>query len=66
DLRDGDIPHRTKLTEIIFQSYRREWLKLVRTLQESEGRISFTSDLWSDTNLRSFMAVTAHFSRIDE
>ncbi|KAF8976616.1 hypothetical protein BDQ17DRAFT_1253280, partial [Cyathus striatus] len=29
-------------------------------LQKAEGCISFTTDLWSDPVLRSFMAVTAH------
>ncbi|KAF4617427.1 hypothetical protein D9613_006423 [Agrocybe pediades] len=66
DLTDRDIPHRTKLTQLIFESYHREWKKLVSDLQNSEGRISFTSDLWSDPNLRSFMAVTAHFLLKDE
>lgn len=30
-------------------------------LQDALGKISFTSDLWSDTNLSPFMAVTAHW-----
>jgi hypothetical protein len=29
--------------------------------QKSRGRISITSDLWSDDMLRTFMAVTAHY-----
>jgi len=29
--------------------------------QDALGRISLTSDLWSDLNQRSFMAVTAHW-----
>ncbi|KAF9559699.1 hypothetical protein CPC08DRAFT_595104, partial [Agrocybe pediades] len=65
-LEDKDIPRRKKLTWIVFESYNREWKKLVAGLQDSEGRISFTSDLWSDINLRSFMAVTAHYLRQDE
>lgn len=30
-------------------------------LQSALGRISFTSDCWSDPNLTSFLALTAHF-----
>lgn len=30
-------------------------------LQGAVGKISFTSDLWSDSNLMPFMAVTAHW-----
>lgn len=38
------------------------WVSLLTLLfQDSSGRISLTSDLWSDSNLRSFMAVTAHW-----
>lgn len=29
--------------------------------QDALGRISLTSDMWSDLNRRSFMAVTAHW-----
>jgi hypothetical protein len=29
--------------------------------QSALGRISFTSDCWSDPNLASFLAITAHF-----
>jgi len=29
--------------------------------QNSEGRVSFTSDVWSKTDLSAFMAVTAHY-----
>jgi hypothetical protein len=29
--------------------------------QEALGKISFTSDLWSDKNLRSYLCLTAHW-----
>jgi len=31
-------------------------------LQNSLGRVSFTSDIWSRQNLESYMAVTAHYT----
>ena len=31
-------------------------------LQEAFGKISFTSDCWSDSNLTPFMAITAHWT----
>jgi hypothetical protein len=34
--------------------------------QNSLGRISLTSDLWSDSNLTSFMAVTLHWIALNE
>src|SRR3981189_3644826 len=30
-------------------------------LQESLGKVSFTPDLWSDSNLRSYLCLTAHW-----
>jgi len=32
-------------------------------IEGSLGRVSFTSDIWSDPNLTSFLAITAHFCR---
>lgn len=34
---------------------------LFNYLQKSMGKISFTTDVWSDPNMTSFMAVTAHW-----
>jgi hypothetical protein len=79
NVTDEDLPHRTKLTELIFNTYEEEHRKLlddfkvsdivkcnsiVLTLKHTQtalGRISFTSDCWSDPNLTSFLALTAHF-----
>lgn len=36
------------------------------TLQRAQGKISFTSDLWSDKKLRPFMALTAHWIAKEE
>lgn len=33
DLSDNDIPHRTKMTRVIFEAYHREWQKLVAELR---------------------------------
>ena len=35
-------------------------------IQNAEGRVSFTSDIWSDPNLTSYMATTVHFCQRDE
>ena len=58
---DRDLPHRTKLVELIFNSYDEERRKLADDFKGAQGRISFTSDCWSDPNLTSFLALTAHF-----
>jgi hypothetical protein len=34
---------------------------MTSTQQKSIGKISFTMDIWTDTNLSPFMAVTAHW-----
>ncbi|KAJ3767346.1 hypothetical protein FB446DRAFT_608467, partial [Lentinula raphanica] len=61
DLHDRDIPHRTKLTELILEQYSRLWKSVSSEMKNSLGRISFTSDMWSNGVLKGFMAVTAHY-----
>jgi hypothetical protein len=34
---------------------------LISLSQAAEGRISFTMDMWSDQNRRSYLAITAHW-----
>ncbi|KAG9018943.1 hypothetical protein FRB90_008137, partial [Tulasnella sp. 427] len=60
-LDDEDIPHRTKLTNEIISLYQKKQEEMYRELKAAPGRVSFTSDLWSDPNLVSYMALTAHW-----
>ncbi|KAF5378856.1 hypothetical protein D9615_006941 [Tricholomella constricta] len=55
-LTDRDIPHRTKLTEIIIDCFKTEY-KAMNAL----GRVSLTSDVWSRTSLAAHVAITAHY-----
>lgn len=66
ELTERDLPHRTKLLELIFKEYEQEHRKQVNHFKEALGRISFTSDCWSDPNLTSYMAITAHYMVHDE
>ncbi|KAH7903782.1 hypothetical protein BJ138DRAFT_987404, partial [Hygrophoropsis aurantiaca] len=61
DLRNSDIPHRTKLRELILDAWRKYFTALKRDLANAAGRVSFTTDIWSDDNLRPFLAMTAHW-----
>lgn len=76
-LNDTDIFHRTKAHELIIDTFHEYFNALKRDLavglplsrapqnisylQAAQGKVSFTSDLWSDSNLRPFMALTAHW-----
>ncbi|KAG9096989.1 hypothetical protein FS749_007324 [Ceratobasidium sp. UAMH 11750] len=60
-LRDHDIPHRSKIAFEMHQVYLQEKELIVKAMQKSLGRISLTTDLWSDQLIRSFMAVTVHY-----
>ncbi|KAI0072979.1 hypothetical protein K474DRAFT_1576510, partial [Panus rudis PR-1116 ss-1] len=60
-LDDEDIPHRTKMKELLNQLFEREYGKLLDDLKSSLGRVSFTTDMWSDQKLRGYMAITAHY-----
>lgn len=81
DVSDTDLPHRTSLKGHMYEKYKAAHRALLEELkvsvpcvmpdfdthikQDALGRISFTSDIWSDPNLTSFMAVTVHFSTKD-
>ncbi|KAG2045570.1 hypothetical protein BDR06DRAFT_828301, partial [Suillus hirtellus] len=57
----NDLPHWTKITQMVLDEYRKEYNKTKVDLKNALGRISMTTDLWSDPNRDSYMAVTAHF-----
>ncbi|THU82980.1 hypothetical protein K435DRAFT_619425, partial [Dendrothele bispora CBS 962.96] len=61
DLKDSDIPHRTKLADRIVQHFRKEYLKMIDDIKNSLGRLSWTSDIWSRVTLESYLAVTVHY-----
>jgi hypothetical protein len=60
-LRETDIPHRTMIHDRILKRYKQDRDELRRKLKESIGRVSLTSDLWSNSSMRSFMAITLHW-----
>ncbi len=53
------------LTDRIYQQYLDAYDALVKEIEGSLGRVSFTSDIWSDPQLASFLAMTAHWCRHD-
>lgn len=63
DVTDRDLPHRTSLTNKIYTQYIEDYEELVNEIKASLGRVSFTSDIWSDPNLTPFLAMTAHFCK---
>ncbi|EMD38455.1 hypothetical protein CERSUDRAFT_37753, partial [Gelatoporia subvermispora B] len=65
-LKDGDVPHRTKMLQVIIDAYRKSYNELLKDVQSTLGRVSFTTDIWSDPNLRSYIAITVHYCARDE
>ncbi|KZP20378.1 hypothetical protein FIBSPDRAFT_954545 [Athelia psychrophila] len=61
ELRDEDIPHRTKVCKCILEVWDEHLEQLADQMKGSLSKISFTTDMWSDTNLTPFMAITAHW-----
>ncbi|KAG2352359.1 hypothetical protein BDR07DRAFT_1188577, partial [Suillus spraguei] len=54
------------LHELIIVAWQ-EYLQVLKgDLARAQGKISFTSDLWSDQKLRPFMALTAHWIAKEE
>ncbi|KAG2336774.1 hypothetical protein BDR05DRAFT_831755, partial [Suillus weaverae] len=60
-LNDADICHHTKLWELILDTFNEYFEVLKSDLLKAQGKVSFTSDPWSDSNLCPFMAITAHW-----
>ncbi|KAJ3839627.1 hypothetical protein EV361DRAFT_772349, partial [Lentinula raphanica] len=61
ELSENDIPHRTKLMDLIFNQFDKQFNEMKNELKHSLGHISFTSDMWSNGVLKGFMAITAHY-----
>ncbi|KAJ7191878.1 hypothetical protein GGX14DRAFT_319463, partial [Mycena pura] len=60
-LDEKDLPHRTKLAQLISTRYQVEYKRMIHEMQNSLGRISFTQDIWSRVNLDSHLAITGHY-----
>ncbi|KAG8977795.1 hypothetical protein FRB93_011540, partial [Tulasnella sp. JGI-2019a] len=61
DLLDSDIPHRQNIADEIYKHCEAEYAMMVDDMKKTLGCISTTSDVWSDTNLVAYIAVTAHY-----
>lgn len=64
ELKDDDIPHRTKTQESVLELFDKMSAIWIEEVKAAPGRVSFTTDLWTDPALNPFMSVTAHW--IDE
>ncbi|KAJ6602747.1 hypothetical protein DFH09DRAFT_867583, partial [Mycena vulgaris] len=60
-LEDEDIPHRTKLAQLIATRFGAEYNTMIQEIQNSMGRVSFTDDIWTRINLDSHLAITGHY-----
>ncbi|KAF8164541.1 hypothetical protein BJ912DRAFT_830308, partial [Pholiota molesta] len=58
---EKDLPHRSKLSELITVAFQREYKAMLLDIENALGRVSFTSDIWSRQNMESYMAITAHY-----
>ncbi|KAH9026145.1 hypothetical protein EDB85DRAFT_1809554, partial [Lactarius pseudohatsudake] len=53
------------MREAIITRWQTSFEKLKHDLSNACGRISFTADAWSNTNLASYLALTAHWISLD-
>ncbi|KAI0055464.1 hypothetical protein BV25DRAFT_1776292, partial [Artomyces pyxidatus] len=61
ELKDKDIPHRSKIRELVLQRWKETFQTIRRELFHSPGRISFTVDIWSSRRRFGYITVTAHW-----
>ncbi|TFK78761.1 hypothetical protein K466DRAFT_469428, partial [Polyporus arcularius HHB13444] len=64
-LDEKDLPHRKKITSLILEQWEEARKKIIDELKASPGRVSFTCDIWTDQQLASFLALSAHHVRKD-
>ncbi|KAH9937935.1 hypothetical protein B0H21DRAFT_665216, partial [Amylocystis lapponica] len=64
-LEEEDFPHRDKTHKLILARYQLEKTRMSHDAQNALGRVSFTTDLWTDKKMRSFMAITLHYCTKD-
>lgn len=55
------IPSASSIKRSIDSFYLGEQKKIQKILQEIQGRISFTTDIWTSVSIKAFMVITAHF-----
>ncbi|KAG2047331.1 hypothetical protein BDR06DRAFT_976813 [Suillus hirtellus] len=60
-VNETNVFHHTKICELVIDAFHEYFNALKRDLVAAQGKVSFTSDLWSDSNLCPFMALTAHW-----
>jgi hypothetical protein len=47
--------------EVFYLLIHSTYCSLTRNIQHAVGRVSFTTDIWSDKNRRPYLAITAHW-----
>ncbi|KAJ3804375.1 hypothetical protein F5876DRAFT_21028, partial [Lentinula aff. lateritia] len=57
-LDESDIPHHTKLSELIDEHFKVEYHKIIDEIHNSLGRLAITGDIWSRVNLEGYLAIT--------
>ncbi|KAI6012366.1 hypothetical protein EDC04DRAFT_2508709, partial [Pisolithus marmoratus] len=60
-IEDRDLPHHSKLAQMILTEFHKVFGEIKDELKHALGRVSYTTNLWSDKNLDSYMAVTSHY-----
>ncbi|KAF7333764.1 HAT family dimerization domain-containing protein [Mycena venus] len=61
ELKDYDIPHRTKIRERVMEVWEEHLKTLETEMGNAIGKISATMDLWTDLQKIPYMVVTAHW-----
>ncbi|KAJ4476575.1 hypothetical protein C8R41DRAFT_747789, partial [Lentinula lateritia] len=55
-LDESDIPHRTKLSELIDERFKVEYDKIIDEIRIC--RLAITGDIWLRVNLEGYLAIT--------
>ncbi|KAG1813497.1 uncharacterized protein BJ212DRAFT_1482407 [Suillus subaureus] len=61
EIGETSLFHHMKACEMIIEQWQEYFIALKKDLSNTQGKVCFTSDLWSDFKLWSFMAIMAHW-----
>ncbi|KIM51464.1 hypothetical protein SCLCIDRAFT_89914, partial [Scleroderma citrinum Foug A] len=60
-LKDTDVPHQTHMRDLVINTWYDSFVDLQKQVKAALGNVLFTSDIWTDSNCKSYLAMTGHW-----
>ncbi|KIM58216.1 hypothetical protein SCLCIDRAFT_85879, partial [Scleroderma citrinum Foug A] len=60
-LKDTDVPHQTHMHDLVINTWYDSFVDLQKQVKAALGNVSFTLDIWTNSNCKSYLAMTGHW-----